>query len=155
MPPPPPSPTVEVYWRPGCRYCAAMRATLGDAGVSARWCNIWKDPDARAFVRSVADGNETVPTVRVGDEVMVAPRPHKVVERVAEIDPSLVADSRPWPPLRLAHLIVVATLLVAAGAVMVGTDSSWGTPLVGVALAAHMGLRWMRGRRAAVVDAGH
>lgn len=153
--PPPQSPTVEVYWRPGCRYCAAMRAALGDAGVSARWCNIWDDPDARAFVRSVADGDETVPTVRVGDEAMVAPRPREVVERVAEIDPLLVADARPWPPARLAHLIVVATLLVAAGVIMVGTDSSWGTPLVGVALVAHMGLRWMRGRRATVVDTGH
>ena len=27
--------------------------------------NIWKDPAAAAFVRSVADGNETVPTVTV------------------------------------------------------------------------------------------
>ncbi|MER6982711.1 hypothetical protein [Streptomyces carpinensis] len=33
--------------------------------------NIWKDPDAAVFVRSVADGNKTVPTVTVAGRAMV------------------------------------------------------------------------------------
>jgi glutaredoxin len=41
--------------------------------------NIWDDPDAAAFVRSVADGNETVPTVVVGDRAMVNPSFQAVV----------------------------------------------------------------------------
>jgi hypothetical protein len=35
--------------------------------------NIWEDPEAAAFVRSVARGNETVPTVTVGDVALVNP----------------------------------------------------------------------------------
>lgn len=38
------------------------------------WVNIWEDDEARAFVRSVARGYETVPTVTVGERAMVNPR---------------------------------------------------------------------------------
>ncbi len=62
-----------MYTRPGCPYCFTLRAGLRLAGVAFREVNIWEDPDAAAFVRSVADGNETVPTVSVGDEHMVNP----------------------------------------------------------------------------------
>ncbi|MFG2982731.1 mycoredoxin [Streptomyces sp. NPDC048258] len=69
---------VTVYWRPGCPYCIKLRAQLRLTGTPYRKVNIWRDPDAAAFVRSVADGNETVPTVRVTsaaghESVMVNP----------------------------------------------------------------------------------
>uniref|UniRef100_A0AAU2JQH0 NrdH-redoxin n=1 Tax=Streptomyces sp. NBC_00049 TaxID=2903617 RepID=A0AAU2JQH0_9ACTN len=69
---------VTVYWRPGCPYCIALRTRLRLARIPYRKVDIWRDPDAAAFVRSVADGNETVPTVRVTSEagresVMVNP----------------------------------------------------------------------------------
>ncbi len=41
--------------------------------------NIWRDPDAASFVRSVADGNETVPTVVVDGRPLVNPAPSQVV----------------------------------------------------------------------------
>lgn len=41
--------------------------------------NIWDDPKAAAFVRSVAKGNEVVPTVVVGDVAMVNPSAAEVV----------------------------------------------------------------------------
>ncbi len=44
--------------------------------------NIWKDPDAAALVRSVADGNETVPTVVIDGEAMVNPTPGQVASAV-------------------------------------------------------------------------
>ena len=49
-----------------------------DIAYEAR--NIWEDPDAAAFVRSVAGGNETVPTVVVGDKAMVNPSIDEVIE---------------------------------------------------------------------------
>ena len=64
---------VVVYTRPGCPYCFTLRAGLRRAGVAFREINIWEDPEAAAFVRSVANGNETVPTVTVGDVSMVNP----------------------------------------------------------------------------------
>lgn len=64
---------VTFYWRPGCVFCSSLRHKLVRAGVALDERNIWEDPDAAAFVRSVARGNETVPTVVVGDVPLVNP----------------------------------------------------------------------------------
>jgi mycoredoxin len=71
-----------VYWRPGCPYCLRLRlATFGLAG-RASWVNIWRDPEAAAAVRAVAEGNETVPTVVAGGDSRVNPDPRWVRERL-------------------------------------------------------------------------
>ncbi|WP_237565334.1 glutaredoxin domain-containing protein [Ornithinimicrobium cavernae] len=74
---------VVVYWRPGCGYCMRLKATLGDLGDKALWVNIWQDDDAAAFVRSVNDGNEVVPTVVIDGEPHTNPDPTDVRERLA------------------------------------------------------------------------
>ena len=56
-----------VYWRPGCPYCAKLRLKLKATRTPHRLVDIWQDPAAAAQVRAVNDGNELVPTVRVGD----------------------------------------------------------------------------------------
>ncbi|MFE0579503.1 MULTISPECIES: glutaredoxin domain-containing protein [unclassified Streptomyces] len=58
---------VTVYWRPGCVFCIKLFTQLRLARIPYRKVDIWRDPDAAAFVRGVADGNETVPTVVVAD----------------------------------------------------------------------------------------
>ena len=35
---------VELYWRPGCPYCAALRGPLLRSGLPVREINIWDDP---------------------------------------------------------------------------------------------------------------
>jgi len=72
----------EVYWRPGCPYCSALRRDLSRRGVPARWHNIWTDADARAFVRSANSGSETVPTVRIGSTTLTNPRGGQVATLV-------------------------------------------------------------------------
>ncbi|MEU8255722.1 glutaredoxin domain-containing protein [Micromonospora inaquosa] len=62
-----------VYWRPGCRYCLQLRFSLGRLARRAHWVDIWRDPAAAAAVRAVAGGNETVPTVVLGDQAVVNP----------------------------------------------------------------------------------
>lgn len=64
---------VEFYWRPGCGFCAALERPLSKSGFTVKAVNIWEDPDAAARVRSVANGNEVVPTVFVGSKAMVNP----------------------------------------------------------------------------------
>ena len=54
-----------MYWRPGCGFCAALRSGLDRAGIGYDAVNIWDDESAAAFVRSVANGNETVPTLTI------------------------------------------------------------------------------------------
>jgi glutaredoxin len=65
--------TVVFYWRPGCRFCSDLHRDLVEAGVDFDSVNIWEDREGARFVRSVAWGNETVPTVVVGDHAMVNP----------------------------------------------------------------------------------
>lgn len=64
---------IVVYWRPGCGFCSALFRALDRAEVPHRRVDIWSDPEAAAVVRSVADGNETVPTVVVGGVGLVNP----------------------------------------------------------------------------------
>jgi hypothetical protein len=46
--------------------------------VASEELNIWSDPSAAAFVRSVNGGDETVPTVVVGATAMRNPTPREV-----------------------------------------------------------------------------
>ena len=61
--------------------------------------NIWEDEEAAAFVRSVADGNETVPTVRVGDVALVNPTASQLLQAAAEHAPGALPDDYEPPAL--------------------------------------------------------
>ncbi|MEO5899437.1 MAG: glutaredoxin domain-containing protein [Ilumatobacteraceae bacterium] len=71
--------TVTFYWRPGCPFCRSLAGGLQRAGVEFESVNIWEDANAAAFVRSVANGNEVVPTVAIGATSLVNPSPAEVV----------------------------------------------------------------------------
>ncbi|MBW3618607.1 MAG: NrdH-redoxin [Actinobacteria bacterium] len=75
---------VTVYWRPGCGFCSSLFRSLEHADVDFERVDIWEDDDAAAFVRSVANGNETVPTVRVGRLALVNPTGRDVLAAMAE-----------------------------------------------------------------------
>ena len=79
------SSSVTVYWRPGCGFCRRLLRGLERAEIPFERINIWEDEEAAAYVRSVANGNETVPTVRVGDRPMVNPAVGDVAEALATI----------------------------------------------------------------------
>ena len=70
---------VTFFWRPGCGFCSRLKRDLLGAGVELDERNIWDDPEAAAFVRSVARGNETVPTVVVRGTALVNPPAREVV----------------------------------------------------------------------------
>jgi glutaredoxin len=74
---------VDFYWRPGCGFCSRLERHLTDRGVALRKHNIWEDPAHAAVVRSIANGNETVPTVVVGDVGMVNPSADAVLRALA------------------------------------------------------------------------
>lgn len=81
-----------VYWRPGCPYCSRLLGDLDRIGLPIHKINIWTDPAAAATVRSIADGNETVPTVVVGDRRMVNPRAADVIDAVRDNAPELLQE---------------------------------------------------------------
>lgn len=87
---------VTVHWRPGCGFCSGLLRGLERRGLEFERRNIWEDQDAAAFVRSVADGNEVVPTVTVGDVALVNPSPDQVLATVAEHAPERLPEG--WEP---------------------------------------------------------
>lgn len=125
---------VTVYWRPGCPFCARLREDLRAMGMPTREINIWADPAAATLVRSIADGNETVPTVTVGERALVNPSASEVLMQVRQIVPGFTPDAalagvgRRLRLLRVAQWAVVAALV----AVSLGADA-----------AGHSGLSWL------------
>ncbi|MER5866329.1 glutaredoxin domain-containing protein [Kitasatospora sp. NPDC002040] len=81
---------VVVYWRPMCTFCLLLFLKLLVTRVPRRWVNIWRHPEAAAFVRSVADGNETVPTVTVAGHAMVNPSRAELLQAVRTHAPHLL-----------------------------------------------------------------
>ena len=81
---------ITVYWRPGCGFCSGLLRQLDQLKVPYGKVNIWEDPSGAEFVRSVARGNETVPTVSVGPVSMVNPSAREVLDAAAKHAPSAV-----------------------------------------------------------------
>ena len=73
---------ITVFWRPGCVSCARLRSGLLAAGVQTHEVNIWQDEKAAEAVRSVAHGNETVPTVTIGTTILVNPSLKSVLAEI-------------------------------------------------------------------------
>lgn len=82
------SDVVEVFWRPGCPFCAALRADLAIRRVNAVWRNIWQDEEAAALVRLANEGNETVPTIRVGTAFLTNPSGRQVARLIRNAERS-------------------------------------------------------------------
>jgi len=76
-------PPIVVHWRPGCGFCVRLFRALESSPIAFERVDIWEDAEAAAWVRSVADGNEVVPTVRVGDEALVNPDLDDIVAAIA------------------------------------------------------------------------
>ncbi|MCW2758939.1 MAG: NrdH-redoxin [Nocardioidaceae bacterium] len=76
---------VAIYWRPGCTFCLALKTRIGRYAGRASWVNIWEDADAAAYVRSVNDGNETVPTVVINGVAHTNPSPGVVRKALAAL----------------------------------------------------------------------
>ena len=81
---------VEVFWRPGCPFHEGLGRTLDDAGVPTNLRNISENPEDAAIVRSIADGNETVPTLIIGPVALVNPSARLVMATLREYAPHLL-----------------------------------------------------------------
>ncbi|MEZ5375461.1 MAG: glutaredoxin domain-containing protein [Acidimicrobiales bacterium] len=84
------TPTVEFYWRPGCPFCMLLERSLKKKRIPFTKKNIWDDAAHAAVVRSLANGNETVPTVVVGSWFGVNPSAKDVVAAISTEAPELL-----------------------------------------------------------------
>jgi mycoredoxin len=95
---------IQLFTRPGCGISASLARRLDGLGFPLEFHDIWSDASAAAFVRSVARGNETVPTLVVGSTVLVAPSVRQVITVATEEAPHLLpAPQAPPPPSALAR----------------------------------------------------
>ena len=91
--------SIELYWRPGCGFCMGLdRGLAKHEGLPIKRHNIWDDSKAAAFVRQHSNGNEIVPTVRVGETVLVNPTTNQVLAAVAQEMPEALPEG--WEPQR-------------------------------------------------------
>jgi len=81
---------ITVYWRPGCGFCSSLLRQFDQLQVPYDAVNIWDDPSGAEFVRSVARGNETVPTVVVGPVALVNPSIREVLDAAVSHAPDAV-----------------------------------------------------------------
>jgi mycoredoxin len=103
--PPTPPDAITFYWRPGCGFCMGLERRLDRLGVPLDKRNIWDDPDAARTVRSITGGNETVPTVVVGEARLVNPRVDAVLAAIRAEAPHLEPDEVPEQPSLLRRVI--------------------------------------------------
>ena len=59
----------------------ALDRQLSTSDLQITYRNIWEDPEAAAFARDHANGNEVVPTVKIGDVVLVNPSAEQVLSQ--------------------------------------------------------------------------
>lgn len=86
---------IDLYWRPGCGFCTMLRSALDRLGIERVEHDIWQSGDDAATVRRHANGNETVPTVVVGDTGFVNPSADELVDFLRHEHPALLpADLR-------------------------------------------------------------
>jgi mycoredoxin len=81
---------IDVYWRPGCGFCSSLRRGLDKLGIERVEHNIWDNPNDAATVRRYANGNETVPTVVVGDQSLVNPSAKQLLAFLSSQAPHLL-----------------------------------------------------------------
>lgn len=88
---------ITVFWRPGCVFCTGLLGQLDRLEVPYERVNIWEDPEGAALVREANRGSETVPTVRIGAEMLVNPAAADVLAAAHRVDPETSLPAPPQP----------------------------------------------------------
>lgn len=125
---------VTVYRRPGCPFCTRLRQDLQVMGLPVREIDIWADPAAAARVRSLADGNETVLTVEIGERALVNPSAAEVLAQVRQAVPGFTLDEALARAGRRRRLLRAVQWAATGGLVAAGLAAE---------AAGHPGLGWL------------
>ena len=97
---------IDLYWRPGCGFCSMLQRKLDQLGIERVEHNIWESHDDAAVVRRHARGNETVPTVVIGDTGFVNPSAGELVAFLSAHHPELLPDGFEPPQPGVAARLV-------------------------------------------------
>jgi mycoredoxin len=79
----PPAGSVTMFSTSWCGYCTRLKAQMGREGIAFREIDVEHHPDSAAFVRTVNEGNQTVPTLLFPDgSVATNPSVREVARRL-------------------------------------------------------------------------
>lgn len=76
------APVPVVLWRPHCPFCRMLFSGIERVGLEVETRDIWTDDDARALLNERI-GCETVPSVLIGDELLVNPSIDELLDALA------------------------------------------------------------------------
>ena len=76
------SETITVYTTPTCAPCRRLKRGLDEAGVSYREVDVNSDPTLGARIEAATGGYRIVPTVTVGERLLVNPPVVEVLKAV-------------------------------------------------------------------------
>lgn len=77
---------LTMYTTSWCGFCRRLKSQLARDGIEMVEVDIERDPAAADYVMSVNGGNQTVPTVTIGDKVVLTnPSAKEVKRHLAEL----------------------------------------------------------------------
>ncbi|QXJ24598.1 mycoredoxin [Actinomadura graeca] len=76
-----PAGQLTMYTTSWCGFCRRLKSQLARDGIEMVEVDIERDPAAADYVMSVNGGNQTVPTVTIGDAVVLTNPSAKEVKR--------------------------------------------------------------------------
>lgn len=77
---------VTVYWRPMCGYCEILKSALTGRDVTYEAVDIWADRSSAEVVKRANNGDELVPTVRIGQRFLANPSVDEVLDALGELE---------------------------------------------------------------------
>jgi mycoredoxin len=119
-------PTLTVYGHPGCPMVVPVRHFLDRAAVPYKYINIHEDAEARALVRQMNTGNETVPTLVFSDGTILSE------PSVEEVQAKLRKSGLSLPPF-MVFFIQHSLQIILVGFLLVGLAGGlvWGSAVLG------------------------
>ncbi|MFA1544874.1 mycoredoxin [Actinomadura chokoriensis] len=77
---------LTMYTTTWCGFCRRLKSQLARDGIEMIEVDIERNPEAADFVMSVNGGNQTVPTVTIGDKIVLTnPSAKEVKRHLAEL----------------------------------------------------------------------
>jgi mycoredoxin len=118
--------SLTVYGHPGCPMVVPVRQFLNRAAIPYTYINIHDDSEARARVRQMNAGNETVPTLVFSDGTILSE------PSVEEVQAKLQKSGMYVPPF-MVFLIQHSLKIILAAFLLVGmvVGMVWGAAVLG------------------------
>lgn len=133
-------PTLTVYGTRVCPMVPPVRALLKSANVTYDYVDIGQDDDAKAVVREINNGNESVPTLVFSDGTTMTEPSTRMLRAELESRGYEVANRSPLGQV-LSWLRGSTSLLVGGALLVFGAfNGDWGSSSIGVTLLAACGL---------------